>query len=89
MICKSAIIFCKCYFVKRFLIGFKKFFYFFLNIPKNGQKVKQTAGGRAAFAAVSLPNIEKRAYKRAAARSGAAVAASVCTIIPLCRLRFQ
>lgn len=34
----------KCYFVKRFLIGFKKFFYFFLNIPENGRKVKRRAG---------------------------------------------
>lgn len=33
-----------CYFVKRFLIGFKKFFYFFLNIPENGRKVKRRAG---------------------------------------------
>lgn len=30
-----------CYFVKPFLIGFMKFFYFFLKISKNGQKVKQ------------------------------------------------
>lgn len=53
-----------CCFVKRFLIGFKKFFYFFLNIPENGQEVKRTAGERAAFAAVFLPNIEKKGIQK-------------------------
>ena len=55
---------------------------FFLKISKNGQKVKRTASERAAFAAIFPPNIEKRAHKSTAARSGAV--ASVMLPLPLC-----
>jgi hypothetical protein len=54
---------------------------FFLKISKNGQKVKRTAGERAAFAAILPPNIEKRAHKSTAARSGAVAFARCCRFL--------
>lgn len=54
---------------------------FFLKISKNGQKVKRTASERAAFAAIFPPNIEKRAHKSTAARSGAVAFARCCRFL--------